>query len=122
MTRWIRGRVSLKLAASAVVLLLLGGTFSGAAPADSQTQAQAVGWKKCGETFLFRGLPKVAFGVKRTSCFQGIQVFAYVIVEHHGYCNPECQVIGYRCAALDSGGLLCSNGGKQVRAIPLRRN
>jgi hypothetical protein len=112
----------LKLATSAVLLMLLGGMFSGVAPADSETQAQAGGWKKCGETFLFRGLPKVAFGVKRTSCFQGILVFAHVLVDHSGACNPQCQVIGYRCAILDSGGLLCSKGAKQVRAIPLRRN
>jgi hypothetical protein len=109
----------LKLVTSVVLLSLVGGAFSGAAPADSQ--GQAGGWKKCGETFLFRGLPKVAFGVKRTSCYQGIEVFAHVIVEQNGSCNPECRVIDWRCTAREGRGIYCTRGAKQVRAIPLKR-
>ncbi|HEX5375926.1 MAG TPA: hypothetical protein VFW48_07185, partial [Solirubrobacterales bacterium] len=73
------------------------------------------------EAQLFKGSPPVVFYVKRTSCFQALKVFSHLLVDENAYCNPECEIVGWRCEARTEQGFFCAQRGKRIKAIPRRR-
>lgn len=102
------------------VVLALVLSFSAA---SSQAQASSDGWKRCGETYLFENAPPVEFSTKQTSCFQALIVFAHLLVDEHGYCNPSCELAGgWRCQARSGHGIYCLQGPKRIKAVPVRRH
>jgi len=90
---------------------------------SSQAEASSTTWKRCGQTYLFENAPPVEFSVKQTSCFQGVVVFAHLLVDEHGYCNPSCELEdGWQCQARSGQGLNCSLGSKQIKATAVKRH
>lgn len=105
----------------AVVLLALALSLS-VSGGEAQAASSTI-WKRCGQTYLFENAPPVEFSVKQTSCFQGVVVFAHLLVDEHGYCNPSCELEGgWRCQARSGQGINCSLAAKQIKATAVKRH
>ena len=111
---------SKKLLSIGVLALVLALSLASVSSAKANSSND---WKRCGQTYLSEGSPPVEFSVKKTSCFKALVVFAHLLVDENGYCNPSCELEGgWLCQARSGQGINCSLGAKRIKAVAVKRH